>query len=60
LVLQRIDDEVFGLALTSHAEHFHGDRMMWLKEHVTAIDWLNCEDLKAKVEAYSPEPKRRR
>jgi len=43
--------------------HFDGRRLrcewLWLKEHVAAIDWSN-EDLKAKVEAYSPEPKRHR
>jgi hypothetical protein len=60
LVLQKIDDDVFGIALTSHAQYFHGDKMLWLKEHALAIEWSNCEDLKEKVEAYSPEPKRRR
>jgi hypothetical protein len=39
-------------ALTSHAEYFDGDKMMWLKRHMIAIDWSNCEDLKDEVAAY--------
>jgi hypothetical protein len=51
---------MFGFALSSHARHFDGDKWMWLKEHMDGIDWSGSEDLKAKVEEYSPQPKRRR
>jgi hypothetical protein len=49
-----VGDEVLGFALATHATHFGGDKMKWLKEHMAAIDWSNCEDLKETVEAYCP------
>jgi hypothetical protein len=45
--------------LTSHSAHFHGDKMLWLREHMVAIDWSGCENLKDAVAVYAPEPKRR-
>jgi hypothetical protein len=40
LILQKVagddGDEMLGFALTSHADHFDGDKWMWLKEHVVA------------------------
>jgi hypothetical protein len=57
LILQIVGDEVFGFALSSHAKHFQGDKMLWLQEHMDAIDWSDCEDLKVEVAAYRP-PKR--
>jgi hypothetical protein len=58
LVLQIVGDEVFGFALTTHAEHVQADKMLWLQEHMAGIDWSDCEDLRAEVEAYTPESKR--
>jgi hypothetical protein len=55
LILQKVGDELFEIALTSHAEYFDGDKTMWLKRHMIAIDWSNCEDLKDEVAAYSPQ-----
>jgi hypothetical protein len=64
LILQEVagddGDDMFGFALSSHAKYFDGDKWKWLKEHMDGIDWSGCEDLKAKVEEYSPQPKRRR
>ena len=54
--LQKVGDDVLGIALTSHAPHFHGDKMLWLREHMVAINWSGCEA----VAVYAPEPKRRR
>jgi len=59
LILQVMGNDVFGFAPTTHAAHFDGDKMLWLQEHIAAIDWLDCEDLREEVEAYSPERKHR-
>jgi len=48
-----------GIALTSHSAHFRGDKMLWLREHMVAIDWSGYENLKHAVAVYAPEPKRR-
>jgi hypothetical protein len=55
LILQIVGDEVFGFALSTHAEHFQADKMLWLQRHVAGIDWTDCEDLRAQVEAYAPK-----
>ncbi len=60
LILQKMSDEIFGIALTSHAAHFQDDKMLWLKEHMAAINWSSREDLKKEVAAYPPEAKRGR
>jgi hypothetical protein len=54
LVVQKLNDDIFIVALTSHAEHFEGDKMMWLQNHMAGIDWSNCEDLREQVATYSP------
>jgi hypothetical protein len=35
----------------SLAEHF-GDKMLWLQQHQTAIDWTSCEDVKEQIQTY--------
>jgi hypothetical protein len=57
--LQKVGDDVLGIALTSHAAHFHGDKMLWLRDHIVAINWSGWEDLKDAVAANAREPKRR-
>jgi hypothetical protein len=52
LVLQKIGDDVYAIALTCHADYFDGDKAMWLMEHMEGIDWSGCEDIKDAVEAY--------
>jgi hypothetical protein len=39
--------------------HFHGDKILWLREHMAAIDWSGCENPKDGVAVYAPVPKRR-
>jgi hypothetical protein len=29
--LQKVGDDALGIALTSHSDHFHGDKMLWLR-----------------------------
>jgi len=50
-----LDDGVYGIALTSHAAHFQGDKMLWLKQHMAGIIWTDCEEIKEAVEAYRPK-----
>jgi hypothetical protein len=57
LILQRIGDDAFGIALTSHVAYFHNDKLVWLKAHMAAVDWSDCEDLRQEVAAYSRECK---
>ncbi len=54
LILQIAGDNVFGFALSSHAKHFQGDNMLWLKEHIDGIDWSNCTELRDEVANYLP------
>jgi hypothetical protein len=54
LILQIVGDDVIGFALSSHAIHFQGDKTLWLQEHMDAIDWSDCEDLKEEVAGYRP------
>jgi hypothetical protein len=46
------------VALTNHAEYFSGDKMLWLKENMAAIDWTGREDLRDSVIAYEPPKKK--
>ncbi len=48
------DVRVNGFALSSHAIHFQGDKMLWLQEHMDAINWSGCEDLREEVACYCP------
>ena len=52
LVLQKIGDDVYAIALTTHAAYFDGDKVMWLMENMDGINWSGCEDVKDAVEAY--------
>jgi hypothetical protein len=54
LVTQHVDDEIYGVALTTHETYFRQDNMQWLKENADAIDWSLCEYLKAQVMSYDP------
>ena len=51
LILQKVGDDLYAVALSSHAIYF-GDKMAWLKLHHEAIDWNGCEDLRQEVLAY--------
>ena len=56
LVTQRIDDEHHSIALSTHAAHVHGDKMLWLQQHIKLIEWHGNEELLAKIIAYVPPP----
>ena len=53
LITQHIAGAIIVFALTRHAEYF-GDKMLWLQQHQSAIDWSGCEDIRAEVVAYAP------
>lgn len=52
LVTQHIENEVHGVALATHATYFHGDQLAWLKQHMDAIDWVECPGHQRTVAAY--------
>lgn len=54
LVTQHIDDSIYGIGLTRHADYFHGDKMQWLKDHVAMINWIGFEWLRDDVLAHDP------
>jgi len=55
LVTQQIDEDVYGICVTKHADYFQGDMMLWLKNNMNAIDWTGRDVLKRQVEAYEPK-----
>jgi hypothetical protein len=58
LVLQQRNDRYTGVALARHADYTTGDKLLWLKTHIEAIDWTDCEDLRQTVVDYDPEDAR--
>lgn len=52
LVTQNIEGVISSVALTTHAEYFQGDKMLWLQKHSEAIDWSNHPELEAQVAAH--------
>jgi hypothetical protein len=52
LITQHVDDCIYGIGLAEHAVFFHGDKMLWLKDHVEVIDWTGFEALRDEVLAY--------
>ena len=54
LVTQNIGNVIASVALTTHAEYFQGDKMLWLQAHADAIDWTGQSKLEAQVRAYKP------
>jgi hypothetical protein len=55
LVTQHVEGCIYGIGLTTHAEYFHGDRLLWPKRHALVIDWTGLENLRQDVLAHSPE-----
>jgi hypothetical protein len=55
LITQHVADCIYGIGISTHADHFDGDKMKWLKDHAHMIDWTGCEQLRAEVLAYKPE-----
>jgi hypothetical protein len=55
LVTQHIGNAIHSVALSTHAEHLHGDEFTWLKIHAEAICWDGCDDLVAAIARWSPE-----
>jgi hypothetical protein len=45
LVTQHIDDVIYGIALSNHAEYLLGDKLAWLAAHYGAITWQGCDDI---------------
>jgi len=43
LITQHIDDCIYGIGISTHADYFHGDKMQWLKDHAHMIDWTGFE-----------------
>jgi len=55
LVTQHIgENSIVGIALTTHAEYFASDKMLWLQERIEIIDWSASGDVKREVLAYKP------
>ena len=53
LITQHVGGDIFGFALTRHADFFQGDKMQWLKDHAEMIDWTGLETLHRDVMAYN-------
>jgi hypothetical protein len=54
LITQRVEGAVYGVALTRHAEYFHGDKKLWLQQHAEIIDWTGLEEWRLNVLAHKP------
>ena len=52
--MQKVGDDWEGIAISTHAEYFDGDKMLWLQRHNMAIDWTGNEALFDEVIAYQP------
>jgi hypothetical protein len=52
LVVQKRDDSYTGIALAKHENYTRGDKLLWLKMNMEAIDWTDCEDLHQAVIDY--------
>ena len=55
LITQHIDNSIYGIGISTHADYIQGDKMKWLKDHVHLIDWTDFEELREQVIAYDPE-----
>jgi hypothetical protein len=49
LITQHVENEIFGVALATHATYFQGDKMEWLNVNMEAIDWTEWPALKREV-----------
>jgi hypothetical protein len=54
LITQKIDGDIYGIALATHETYFREDKMQWLKDNAGAIDWTYCPLLYKEVMRYDP------
>jgi hypothetical protein len=54
LITQKVDGNIYGIALATHEAYFREDKMQWLKDHAEAIDWTYCPILYREVMSYDP------
>ena len=55
LITQHLDNRIYGIGVSTHADYFDGDKMQWLKDHAHMIDWTGFERLREEVLAYDPD-----
>jgi hypothetical protein len=52
--MQKVDGDIFGIALATHETFFREDKMQWLQNNAEAIDWSSCPVLRQQVMSYGP------
>jgi len=55
LVTQHVNGEIIGVALTTHADFFFGDKMGWMQVHAESICWDGCDKLRDNVLLYKAD-----
>jgi len=54
LILQKVGNDFYAIAVSTHNDYINGDSYLWLRTHQIGIEWDGCEDLLQEVVDYVP------